>query len=324
MRRLLQMLVAISTIISLVLSVVLAMHQVKPMQAQQKGTVLRMAVPYAPEHPTAQAAVTFAKRVKQETDGEIEIQVFFETTLGTKTELLEQLQFGGVAFAVVDSIVIGDQLPILAKLLQASKGSEPEEMVALLHRRQSNLKTAFDKEQIQPLAIYMPDYRVIATTQPVEKQSDFAQRRLYHPGTLALQNGAQAVQMELADLFDTLDNDFVEGAELSLLEYTQASYFAVLPYVLVQNSVVASDLLLASNASLGALRTEQQKLLQVLASETIQAQAQALQAAQLQAIRRLKQRQVQLYPHRLQQTMPEHWPMELKKTPWLTGGEESA
>ena len=322
MRNLLQIWVCASVVLALVVSVVLLGKQADGQMPQKDAEVLRLAVPYSAQHPTAQAATAFAQLVQKESGGMLSVELFFDKELGSCAALLEQLQFGGVALAVVDSVTAAQQMPALSTLLTTDPGSTPQQTQQSLHTRQSALDDLLAKEQISLLAVYTPDYRCIVTAQtPTRAPQDLLHLRLVQPGPVAIAGGALSFVLEQEELVQSVTNDFVDGAEMGLLEYMAGDYEAVMPYLTVQTQAYSVDLLLASEASLGFLSASNQELLARLAAETIGAQQQALAESQQQSLNKLAASKVVLYPPLLLQTPLSDWPSMLADYPWLSGGE---
>ena len=325
MRMVLKWLVGMSVFLAVMASLALLGQQVQPSISHNEAVVLRLAAPYPEEHPTALAAAEFAALVQKESAKLMAIELLYENELGSKAELLEQLQFGGVALAVIDAATLGTQMPQLSRLLTIPEGSSPQEAQLLLESRRAEINGLLQQEQITMLAVYTPDYRCIATvTQPIRTPIDCEGLRLAGCGTLALKHGAQRVEVDLADLPQSIANAFVDGGEMSLLEYTAADYPTIMPYLTVQPQEYSVDFVMASDASMGFLSAENQKMLDELASETAQMQHVALLKAQKKALKRLRQTQVKVVPDSLLQATIEQWPQQLLEFPWLTGGEPDA
>ena len=53
-----------------------------------------MEVPYEKDHPTGKAAEYFARLVREESGGELQIAVAYNTEPGSEKEIVKQLQFG--------------------------------------------------------------------------------------------------------------------------------------------------------------------------------------------------------------------------------------
>lgn len=79
--------------------------------ALQAATVLKFGHTDPPDSPRHQAALLFADKVKQYTNGAYEVNVFHSETLGSDPKLIELVKLGGVDFCVSGIAIYANQLP---------------------------------------------------------------------------------------------------------------------------------------------------------------------------------------------------------------------
>ena len=65
------------------------------------------------DYPTAQGARRFAELVEERTNGRIVINVYSDSELGDEPSVIEQLKFGGVDFARISVMSLGDDVEAL-------------------------------------------------------------------------------------------------------------------------------------------------------------------------------------------------------------------
>ena len=63
------------------------------------------------DYPTTLGGKYFAKLVEERTNGRIRILVYAEGALGTETEVLAQLKYGGIDFTRVSSLTAAEHIP---------------------------------------------------------------------------------------------------------------------------------------------------------------------------------------------------------------------
>ncbi len=80
---------------------------------QEPEFILTYAENQPQDYPTTQAAYRFAQLVQEETRGRIRIKIFPDGALGSETEVLKQLRYGGIDFARLSVMSLGDEIPVL-------------------------------------------------------------------------------------------------------------------------------------------------------------------------------------------------------------------
>lgn len=246
-------------------------------------TMLRMSVPYEKNHPTGMAAEYFAGLVGEESNGELEISVTYNTEPGSEKEIVTQLQFGGIAIAAVNYFGLCEAFPEINRYV-GTYGS-PEEAQAGFHGQTEAIQEYLSKERIEILSFYRPDYRCIASNKEPVAPGNYAGMKIHatKASTLSmylLKLGAEIENFERTDLLRAVDSGFVDGAEMPLLLYNRAGYDKVMPYVWIYEDFLVPDVLVVSTVSLGNLTDEQQKLLVQCAQKTEEYQLQVLTEAQ--------------------------------------------
>lgn len=254
-----------------------------PQKEWKNQTMLRMSVPYERNHPTGMAAEYFAGLVKEESAGEMEISVTYDTEPGSEKEIVAQLQFGGIAIAAVNYFALCEAVPEINRFIDAY--DTPEEAQAGYHHQAEEIQEYLSKERLDILSCYRPDYRCIASKEKHGKRDDFTGLKIHAVKASALsvyllKLGAEIENFERTDLLRAVDSGFIDGSEMSLLLYNRAGYDKVMPYVWIYKDFLVPDMLVASTVSLGNLSDEQRKLLLRCAQETEQFQVQAMTEAQ--------------------------------------------
>ena len=69
----------------------------------QPELILRYAENQPEDYPTTKAALAFAEMVAQRTDGRVKVVVYSGGELGGELSVIEQMQFGGIDFAMSPS-----------------------------------------------------------------------------------------------------------------------------------------------------------------------------------------------------------------------------
>lgn len=272
----------ISFLILLFLSVLFIFEE-RAQGEWRNQTMLRMEVPYEKDHPTGKAAEYFARLVSEESGGELEISVVFNTEPGSEKEIVKQLQFGGIAFAAVDFFDFCEDIPELDQFIRGY--ASPEEAQEGYCSRKDEIGAYLSKERMEMLSCYRPDYRCIATKDRPGMDRDFSGRKIHATKAAALsvflrRMGAEIESFDRTDLLRAVDSGYIDGIEMPLLLYGRAGYDKVMPYVWIYEDFLVPDMLVASTVSLGNLTDGQQKILMDCAAKTEAFQIEALREAQ--------------------------------------------
>ena len=136
--------------------------------------VLRMAESVSKNDPLAEVSKEFAKNISYKTDGRIKIEIFYNNELGSSSQAIEQLQFGGIAFAKVNILDLVDKYPQLDNILEV--GNYENRDIAYYRYKNGIEETQkiLELENIRILAMYYPELRIFAgNLQLNNRESDF-------------------------------------------------------------------------------------------------------------------------------------------------------
>lgn len=79
-----------------------------PSLPRSQAVILRLAETMPENHPSAQAMAYFAEMVNRETQGRVTVKIYYNGSLGTPTEIIEQVKFGGIAMARVNVLELSE------------------------------------------------------------------------------------------------------------------------------------------------------------------------------------------------------------------------
>jgi tripartite ATP-independent transporter DctP family solute receptor len=185
---------------------------------------LKFGCDLAPDHPTNVAARDVATKVKTQTNGRVDIQVFPANQLGNDTQMLSQLRSGAIQF-----MAIGDN--ILATLVPAAA-------IDNVGFTWSNAKTAFkaldgdlgayvrgeiERAGLHPMdKIWDEGFReMTSATKPLRTPEDLQGFKMRVPPSpistsLFKALGAAPTTINVKDLYSALETHIVDGQENSL------------------------------------------------------------------------------------------------------------
>lgn len=255
-------------------------------RSSEAKTILRMAVPYPSGHPSVQAAEFFAGQVEEKTGGRIQICVYSNAQLGKENSTIEQLKFGGIAFSTVCTLTLPEEAVILQKIPQPDHGSREPASWNRISEILVPDQDILDQQMLKVLAVYHPDYRCIANGRvPMKTSSDGIGLNIQAYDSNILKKrlkemGFQVVLPSDGSLDSSLNNGYIDGTELALMEYSAGGYSDILPYLYLYDAPMAPDVILASQVSMGNLSGDDQKIIQDCARQAGEYQMEVLAACQ--------------------------------------------
>lgn len=205
------------------------------------------------EYPTVQAVMEMARLLRERTGGRLDIKIFAGGQLGSERDTLEITTFGGldmnrVNLAPLNSIeplTIIPSLPFLfrstAHMRQALDGAPGEEILASL-----------EPHGLIGLCFYDSGERSFYNSrQPVFSPGDMRGMKirvqnsdLYIAMIKAL--GADATPMALGEVYQSLVQGVIDGAENNWPSYESGRHFEAAPYYSLTRHVMAPEILVMS------------------------------------------------------------------------------
>ena len=136
---------------------------------------------YGPNHPYHKGLQTWADRVAERTNGDLQILVFHSSQLGVEEDILEQARQGVPVGQNTDSARLGNYVPGIAVMNAPYFVTSIEEVVALndLELVQEWKQELADKYGFQILSFnWVQGFRHFMTNKPISKPEDLKGLRI--------------------------------------------------------------------------------------------------------------------------------------------------
>ena len=253
---------------------------------------LRLAQVHNSSYPSSTGAYTFAKLVEEKTDGRIKIEIFYNGQLGSDEDsIAEQIQFGGIDFACVNSSAMCSFSPVL-EVLQLPYLIESRNHLHNVLDSELGYKMlhAADEKKILGLAFYDEGPRLYCNSlHPVSHTGNLVGLRLgvsknRLPSDMVEMLGAQAVSLAYGDVYQSLQTGRINGLEDSLVNYVQSNYFVEAKYVTLSEHSMPPSILIASKDVMDTLSAEDQQIIYDAAQQSISQQRQDYATAENRAL----------------------------------------
>ncbi|MDO4438632.1 MAG: TRAP transporter substrate-binding protein DctP [Eubacteriales bacterium] len=247
--------------------------------AGEEALVFRLAETMPKEHPSAKSMDYFANLVEERSDGKIKIKVYYDCELGTPSEILEQMKFGGIAMARVNSLELSDAVPAIRKYLTPERYTGPGNQIEWFHKSEELLRNDCQMEKITPLVWYYPDLRCFySSNNAINSKSDLKGTKVKTTDCLVMNKlmsemGARAaVDLGGMSIYRLLSSGDVQYGESGFCEFICNDYGKYIHYLRLTDYAYFPDVLLINTDSFNSLDPEKKKILEECAADTYEYQ----------------------------------------------------
>lgn len=212
----------------------------------EAGTTLRLGHTDPPDGLRHKAALLFAGKVKEYTQGRYSVDVHHSSTLGDDPKLLEQVKLGAIDFAVTGVAIYSNQIPELG-LLALPYLVESYEQGWALYDTSPWAKEWFAKLQsknIRYLAMWEAGFRQLTAKRPVRVPEDvrgmkvrISKNQVYLWLWSAL--GANPTVMALGETYISLQQGVVDAQENPIPTIHVQKFYEVAKYLSLTNHIYA-------------------------------------------------------------------------------------
>lgn len=216
--------------------------------------------------PAGQAMTEFAKKVTEYSGGTIEVKVFFDTTLGSPSSMVNGLQQGTIDFGVCGDAYYSSLVPeIQAFELPYTFDSLEEARTALAGPAGQAIFDKLAKKGVQPLTFWEIGFRNLTNSKrAVHSPEDLRGLKVRTlPATFqvkAWENaGAIPVPMDVSELYSALQQGVVDGQENPLSEIFNQRFHEVQKFMSLTEHVYTPMLFSAGGQTWSRLSKEQQE-----------------------------------------------------------------
>lgn len=247
-------------------------------------------------HPTAIACDDFAKKVYEETDGRINIEVYHGDALGSEADQMKQVSVGGIDFARVSgpisnyeegfkafqSLYLYESEEDMWEILEGSVGDE------LL-----NAKGLTDNN-IQGLCWFSGGSRNFYNNQKEITKPEDLNGLTLRVNTdpmikLVQKNGGTAVNIAYNDIYNSIKGGVIDGAENNWPSYISTEHYKVAKYITLDKHTSIPEMIIVSKSALEGMSSEDQEIVKECAKEISKEQIKAFKEFDEKAIKEAKE-----------------------------------
>ena len=214
--------------------------------------ILRYAENQPDDYPTTKAALDFARRVEEKTNGRVKIAVYSGGELGAEQSVIQQMQFGGIDFARVSLSPLAEQLPALSVLQLPFLYQDAGQMWRVLDGAIGDEFLAMlDSMDLTGLSWFDAGVRSFYTRERVTTLEELHGMTLrVHESDMMSEIvrdlGADPVQVVYSQVYAALHNGEIDWAENNWPSYEAMGHYEVAPYFMKDEHTRVPEVQLAS------------------------------------------------------------------------------
>ena len=269
--------ITIIAICVLLLGVVLAIFFIKRKRGAE--TVPEYVFLYADnqteDYPTTQGGRYFADLVYERTDGRIKILVKYGGEMGSEGEAIEQVRYGGIAFARVSLSQLAEKIPDMNVLLLPYIYDDSAHMWRVL---EGDIGDEFlkktDAYDLVGLSWYDAGARKFYSSEaPITRLEDFEGKSIRAQESSIMSDmvsalGATPVEVVYSEVYSALELGLVDGAENNWPSYEAMKHYKVAPYYTIDEHVRVPEMQICSKAVWDSLSEEYREIISECAKES--------------------------------------------------------
>ena len=228
------------------------------------------------DYPTVRAVVRFGEMLTERTDGRLNLRMYAGGQLGNERDTLEITTFGGLDFnrvnmAPLNSIEPLTKVPALPFLFESTNhmrtvmdGEIGEEILA-----------SMEPHGLIGLCYYDSGARSFYNTRgPIRTPADMKGLKLRVPGSdlyieMVKSLGADATPMPLDEVYQSLAQGVIDGAENNWPSYESGRHFEVAPYYSLTRHLLTPEMFVMSKISWDRLSAADQQIVKQSALDSV-------------------------------------------------------
>ena len=225
-----------------------------PVIGRAQATRIKISTNMPPSHPVAVRLNEAAKSIAEASSGEVQLNIFPSSQLGSDTDVLSQIRSGAVEIQLISGGVLANLVP--ASLIYNTAFAFPkaeDAFAALDGDLGAFIRKETAKANIEMLpGIWNNGYRQISTSSvPIDEPADLAGMKFRVAPAPMLMSvftafGTSPTVVNIADTYTALQTKVVDGQENGLALFSALKFYEVQPYCAMTNHMWDGFLTLAS------------------------------------------------------------------------------
>lgn len=266
-------------------------------------TVIKLGHGLDTSHPVHEAMLYMGERVKEKSNGSIEIDIYPNQQLGSERESLELLQIGSLGMTKVSTGVLENFIPSLKVFGLPFLFRDREHRFKVLESElgEKLLNDGLGK-RLKGLTFYDAGSRSFYGKEPMNSPEDLQGLKLRVMESNTAMNmvkmlGGSPTPIAWGELYTALQQGIVDGAENNLPSFYLSRHYEVCKYYMVDEHTALPDELLISTMVWNKLSEEEKVWLKEAAMESSEYEKKLWREAELEALEEIQKAGVKVtYP----------------------------
>jgi tripartite ATP-independent transporter DctP family solute receptor len=287
--------VLLVTLVSLVLSI-------SGCSKKSDVTVIKMGHALDTEHPVHKAMIFMADKLNEKSGGKVILEVYPGEQLGSEREMIEQVQRGLLDMTKVSTSPLESFIPSMSVFSVPYLFRDSEHLWKVLEGPTGKkLLQAGEEKGLKGLCYYDAGSRSFYTKEkPIMTPADLKGMKIrVQESKTSMQMirelGASPTPIAWGELYTSLQQGVVDGAENNPPSFYRSSHFEVCKHYSLDEHTMVPDIVLMSLKSWNKLPTDVQKLVQEVADESVQFQRKLWKEDTEKAIETVQTQGVKIY-----------------------------
>ena len=267
--------VAMIVCIFLIMVAVLFFFNNRKDKSNSPEYVLLYAENQTADYPTTLGGQKFADLVYERTNGRIKIIVKHDAELGSEAEAINQMKYGGIAFARVSLSQLAERIPSMNVLLMPFLYNDSDHMWRVLEGDIGDrflLKT--DEYDLVGLSWYDAGARnFYSKTKPITCIEDINGMKIRVQESSMMADmvealGAKPVEVVYSEVYSAFEQGLVDGAENNWPSYESMKHYKVAGYYTIDEHIRVPELQVCSKVIWNKLSEEDRNIIHDCALES--------------------------------------------------------
>lgn len=240
------------------------------------GQVLLLGDVIQEDHPQGKSYYFFADKVKEYSDGELEVQVFLNSALGNHRDMVEGLDLGTLHITKTMVAYLSAYMPEFQVLDLPYMFRDRKHFYKALDSEEVGqyfMKELFPKNGFHGLALFDSGIRSIYNRRgPIRKLEDVKGWKLRVPEggvfmDIMTSLGAAGTPIPAGDIYTAIQTGVVDGAENSPVFYKTTTHYEVAPYFSFTTHLMTPDVVVMNKDFFESLSKKNQDAIMRAAKE---------------------------------------------------------
>ncbi|SFP40315.1 TRAP transporter substrate-binding protein [Tranquillimonas alkanivorans] len=233
---------------------------------------------HAPDYPVSVAMDHFGEMVAERTEGRIEPNTYHSAQLGEQDQAIEQMQFGGIDFAVFNLVPLNNIVP------ETQVTTLPYAFRSVDHMHRvvdgpigEELAAAMEPANMVGLAWYDSGARSFYANTPLNSVEDLEGLKIRVQNSdvnvaMVEALGANATPIPFGEVYSSIQTGVVDGAENNWPSYESTGHYEVAPHYILDEHTIVPEVFVINKDTWDSWSAEDQEIVRQAAKESAELQ----------------------------------------------------